>query len=623
MRMQRIIATMMILFMFFACGQMAVAAPADEATIDVRAKGSITIYKYDETSAREDQVFNDSYVSVGETNVGAETLYADYAIEGVEFTYLKIADIATYSTVVDSAGNASVQLVYGLNQRTFSVFSQLGLETTDAVRVDSAAGLYYFASDALIDFLADANGTMPVTTKNTLESFVRTNSGTALELTDDSGKTVADDLNLGLYLLVETAVPEQVTVTTAPFLVSVPMTNFSGDTWVYDITVYPKNLTGMPEIKKEVAEVTSAPVQGNYSTAVSASMGDKVAYRITSILPLITSEATHLSKYTFVDTLEAGLTYVQNDVLLTWYDEAGSQVAKWAELNQYFTVTYQGNRMTVSMTEEGLAHINPENSDHDGGLSGCTLVIDYKATVDSNDEVILGDAGNGNSVTLEWRRSSMDYTDTLTAGENGETSENGGKAPAVYTYGVELTKLFSDGNGDATQVQFVVFNDTDGYYLTAHEAADGLYYVTGTVGAAEADATVFRPAADGMLNIYGMEADTYLVTELETAGGYTLLKDNIVIHIGNERSQVVCTAQECYHEEHEFLTANAAVNNDVVTMKNHGESENAIVPLTVINERGYQVPATGDGGTFILPLFGILGACGLGIAAVMMRRRRV
>lgn len=591
----------------------AMAASVDEATIDTSAKGSIAIYKYDETSAREDKVFNDSYVSTGEKNTGAEDLYADYAIEGVEFTYLKIADIATYSTVVDTAGNASVQMVYGVSSNSYNVFASLGLDVSQAVKVDAAAGIYYFTSDALIDFLAAANAQTPVAAKNTLENFVRTNSGTAMALTDANGKTVAENLSVGLYLIVETAVPEDVTTTTAPFLVSIPMTDLRGDYWIYDVTVYPKNLTGMPTIKKEVAEVTSAAVPGQYSTAVSASMGDTVAYRITSVLPIISSEATYLTEYTFTDVLDAGISYVQNDITLTWYDESGNEVTKWAELNRYFCVSYTGNQMMVAMTEAGLKHVNPD-------FSGYTLVVDYTATVDSNGEVVLGDEGNGNAVTLEWRRTSMNYSDTLTAGNEYDTDEGITQAPAVYTYGVELTKVFSDANGDASAVKFVMYNQTDGYYLTAAKASDGLYYITGKVNSTKEEATVFSPAPDGVLNIYGLEADTYIVTELETDGGYTLLKDDIQIGLNVERYEVICSMEECSHDKHEFLTASATVNGDAVTMEKRGESVNAVAPLTVINERGYEVPATGDTGTFFLPLIGILGACCLAIATFSIKK---
>ena len=619
--MKKVYALIMAVMMVLFCGLTA-AASVDGAIINTGEKGSITVYKYDETQAREEQMFQDSYVSVGEKNSDVENLYADYAIKGVEFTYLKLADISTCSIVDEQTGKESVQLVYGLNQTTLTTFSSLGLQTSDAVRVDTEGGIYYFTSDVLRGCLAEANRTMPVTTKNTLERFVKENPGTKMEKTDETGKSVANELELGLYLLVETAVPENVTMTTAPFFVSVPMTSVDGKHWVYDITVYPKSLTGKPEIRKEVSEVTSAPVRGEYSTAISASMGDEVAYRITSILPLITSEATHLTRYTFVDILEAGISYVPGQISLTWYDENGNELARWSELNQYFAVDYRGNQMTLEMTEAGLLQINPENSDESRGFSGCTLVIDYLATVDCSEEAVLGDAGNGNRVTLEWRRSSMEHADTLIAGENDSSRVNSGKAPAVYTYGIELTKLFSDGNGDATQVQFVVFNETDGYYLTAQEAARGQYYVTGKVGTSQGEATVFYPDSDGTLRIYGLESDIYRVKELETDSGYTLLKEDIRIYIQNERTEQVCAAQECNHETHEFLTAHATVNDDLVAMKSHGDSQNAIVPLTVINERGYEVPATGDRGTFFLPLVGMVGACGLMGIPVMVKKQR-
>lgn len=613
MKWKKLIAAIMAATMAIVLCMPAMAASVDEAIIDTSAKGSITIYKYDETSAREDKVFNDSYVATGEQNADAENLYADYAIEGVEFTYLKIADIATYSTVVDSAGNASVQLVYGVSSNSYNVFASLGLDVAQAIKVDTTAGIYYFTSDALIDFLAKANEQTPVATKNALENFVKTNSGTAMALTDAKGKTSAKELNVGLYLIVETAVPENVTTTTAPFLVSIPMTDLVGDNWIYDVTVYPKNLTGKPVIKKEVAEVTSARVPGEYSTAVSSSMGDTVAYRITSTLPMISSEATYLTEYTFTDVLDAGISYVQNDITLTWFDESGNEMAKWSELNRYFRVSYTGNQMTVTMTEAGLSHINP-------AYSGYTLVIDYTATVDSNGEVVLGDEGNGNAVTLKWRRTSMNYSDTMTAGNEYNTADGRIQAPAVYTYGIELTKLFSDANGDASAVKFVLYNQTDGYYLTANKAADGLYYVTGKVNSTKEEATVFSPAADGVLNIYGLEADVYIATELETDDGYTLLKNHIQICLNADRHERVCSAEMCSHDKHGFLTASATVNGNAVTMEKRGESVNAVAPLTVINERGYEVPATGDSGTFFLPMIGILGACCLAIATFSMKK---
>lgn len=48
------------------------------------------------------------------------------------------------------------------------------------------------------------------------ETYVKNNGGTAMEETDSYGHTEATNLELGLYLVVETKVPEYVTTTVAP-----------------------------------------------------------------------------------------------------------------------------------------------------------------------------------------------------------------------------------------------------------------------------------------------------------------------------------------------------------------------------------------------------------------------
>ena len=57
---------------------------------------------------------------------------------------------------------------------------------------------------------------------------------------------------------------------------------------------------------------------------------------------------------------------------------------------------------------------------------------------------------------------------------------------------------------------------------------------------------------------------------------------------------------------HVLLTASATVDNDNVGMKPSGESTNVIVPLTVINTRGPELPKTGDNGVWRYGVFGIL-----------------
>ena len=68
--------------------------------------------------------------------------------------------------------------------------------------------------------------------------------------TDKDGIAKFADLNLGLYVVIETVTPDKVTSPVKPFLVSVPMTQASNPSeWLYDIHVYPKNGTTYGEVK--------------------------------------------------------------------------------------------------------------------------------------------------------------------------------------------------------------------------------------------------------------------------------------------------------------------------------------------------------------------------------------
>ena len=65
--------------------------------------------------------------------------------------------------------------------------------------------------------------------------------------TDKDGVVKFDNLEIGLYVVIETYKPASVTQAVKPFLVSIPMTRKGevkkGEEWLYDVVVYPKNST--------------------------------------------------------------------------------------------------------------------------------------------------------------------------------------------------------------------------------------------------------------------------------------------------------------------------------------------------------------------------------------------
>lgn len=763
--------------------------------IDMSQKGSISIYKYDSTSARRDGVWelgDDGVVtlkdegvtytvrSTGEQNLTAQRLLADYAVQGVEFSYVHCGDVETYSYT--SGDTSKVNVVYEIDKELADILS---LKETEAYDMEAEGVAYkctsdklHYDSSQLTDALSALIGNGDTEAKNMLEEYAESNLTGKFDKTDADGYTHVEDLDLGMYLIVETEVPEEVTVTCEPWFVSLPFTNRSdsdvsaqdedretaGTKWLYDIVCYPKNQTGMPTIDKMVRNAygnidpdgissfdtdyivssfdedtgASDPVgfvndrnneegidEYKYGDTTTASQGDILDYSIVSKLPTISSAATYLTRYTFTDTLSKGITYNKDariaiynneadavinntknavlamdlenaDISLSNEDQtytAGSPNAAWLYSQNYVNynvinhasdLKYGETTLTVSFTDEGLKMINEglaqssdildygdyaytdENGDvvlNEEGFGDYYMVIYYTATVNSDAQVILGDNGNPNDVTLEWERTSEGYTDTLE------------DRCYVYSFGLELTKYFSDKKGDLSNVKFIIYNATDGYYVVAdnraEESEENIYYTGGQADIEDTllgktvsknKATVFTPNEAGKLNVYGLEADTYYLIEIQTDNGYKLLKDPVVIeidtatreirpssagYVGNDNAEsshvhdetcldeagnMICgiaadenangrpigkTAMYVGQSGDDFVLAKAKVDGVDIQMKNDiidTASTDAIVNLEITNTKVPELPATGGNGTLIFTLAG----CGAAFAGIMV-----
>ena len=607
-KIHRVLALLLAALMALGLMTTAFAATDSAPIIDPGKKASLSIYKYDITTAGKDGAWDaESYVSTGLHDGAVIDKLSKYAIQGVEFTYLRVADIAMNNELVD--GQRQVGVLYGFDSsdRSNAVLSTIGLTNADAHKTDN--GINYFTSDMLNNKLSAALAANTTTVKNALEAAAK-DGGVAMTETDATGHTSASSMEQGLYLVVETRVPENVTSTCNPFFVSLPMTTIDGAAWNYDVTVYPKNQTGNPTLDKTVREAKNSTgkntgsltdITDGYAHTATASVGDTVDYQIISTLPTITSKASSLSEYTYVDTLSKGIRYNKNDVVIEFFKDAGctDKIATWAVNSGKFTVGYEdtANTMTIHMTDAGLAEINESESVYTDsvkrGYSDCTMRITYAATLTAAAK--MGDTDNPNEVVLTWKRTNTTYFDTLK------------DCCHVYTYGIDVLKQFSDNGGNARNVKFRLHNDTDDCYIIA-EQKDGVYYAKGFT-AKKSDATTFIPNAQGHIVVKGLENDAYSLTEISTDKGYVLLRDAVKIIIKTSENG------QCEKCGAKLLTASATVNGKDVTMTDG----NAIAPLTVVNNPGFDLPKTGGYGTW---MFTIGGVALLGAAAFIVVKSR-
>ena len=180
------------------------------STIDTSKKGSITIHKY---------------LVKGELPTGG----SNYGEELTDTSNLKEAD----GTAYEAAGGVG-----------FSIYKVM--DAKDLVAYYD--GKYAGTEPSATAYTVDKDGGQV-----TLGASHYNRVGREQKTAPD-GTTTFSDLELGLYLVVETAKPAAVTEAVEQFLVSVPMTkvgkngNDDPTQWLYDIHVYPKNSTKVGEV---------------------------------------------------------------------------------------------------------------------------------------------------------------------------------------------------------------------------------------------------------------------------------------------------------------------------------------------------------------------------------------
>lgn len=356
-----------------------------------------------------------------------------------------------------------------------------------------------------------------------------------------------------------------------------------------------KNSTG-----KNTGSLTD--IKDGYAHTATASVGDTVDYQIISTMPTITSKASDLSEYAYVDTMSKGIKYNKNDVAIEFFKDSGctDKITTWAEDSGKFTVAYDDaqNIMTIRMTEAGLSEINEAATVYTDsvkrGYSDCTMRITYAATLTA-DAATYGDRDNPNRVKLTWKRTNTTYYDTLE------------DCCHVYVYAIDLIKQFGDNNGTFGKVKFIAYNDTDGYYIKANMEGE-VYNVTGFTSN-KSEATMLIPNLKGHIILRGIEDDTYTLTEVATDKGYVLLRDPVKI--------MVITKEDgaCERCGAALLTASATVNGEPVSMTD----ANAVVPLRIINNPGFDLPKTGGYGVWMYTVGGVLL---LGAAAFIVVKSR-
>lgn len=343
-----------------------------------------------------------------------------------------------------------------------------------------------------------------------LTELVKTR-GSALPVSGIDGKTRADHLSEGLYVLAITQITDRddfrVLSGHAPVLLMLPQLNASkiseseiedpDDLWIYDVSVYPKSRTLESGKRILLSDMT-------LKQADDRETGSMISFISYLNLPNLGNSGRY-DEAVLDDSMTDGLYHkkIAKVVYGAWLKD---EVLSYDILNTYkelspstdYTVSDSEHGFRLSLTGEGLDKINALTFN-----SG--LYVIYDALLGTNAAIGTdGPEANESSWAVSTDRTGESYTL---------------HSPLVNTaaYGIDL---FKTGLSDASDARFSI--NAAGSPVYFEKNGEGTYTAQGTM-ACENSVSSLSPSPDGRLRIRGLDSASYTITETRTEPGHSLL----------------------------------------------------------------------------------------------------
>lgn len=520
--------------------------------------GSVTITKYESNTGAGETLSPENYTGEAPTGEGYILL------QGVEFAYVEVGERVQVDTAVENSSQTEIQ--YKVTNADF----------LEAIGLDKTKLNTNFTQTELNEAIK--------TKKTETIAFVKAKAGANKKSTEaTTGAVKFDKLSLHkLYVFAETDATKaalasdgntkvNVTKVSVPFLVSLPFTEKNGTT-VKDLKVYPKNSTGEESIDKKIVEGETEKL------TTAANIGDTVNYKVTYSVPVTENG---LESLVITDTMSKGLTFNESSDSVTVYNGDTKVDSENYSVKKSVDSSTGEQIITITFTSEYCQSLTTDSTQE--------FTITYTATL--NEKAVLGQTGNTNKVQLK-------YTNK---GEEEKTiSPDKDKEVKVFTYGIDLTKQ-GEGGAKLSEVEFKLTDGTN--EINVLKSGDAYYPSNDT----KASSTVTTDN-NGEIHIRGLKPGTYKLKETKTNAGYVLLKNPVVIVI----TQTNATTG----------VATAKVGNKDVTMIEDNGSLTAKVPLTVVNSKGFNLPATGGRGIALFTIAGIAIVAAAGSLLFMRKRSK-
>lgn len=491
---------------------------------------------------------------------------ATYTVNA-DFTDLFAAAKTAYTGDVKAASTVYLTYDYTNHKLVLSDETSAGaIDLANTTKLDST----YFEAD-LISRLTD-NGDKELFSAWTAD-YVAANSIDAVTATATENSSVTiTGLGAGYYAVLASNVPDGVSILNSILQVTPAAGMVSVDLKAESIP-----------FEKKVSVGGSAP-----AADATASVGDTLTYTITSRVPN-PADFTDITEYVISDTLTnqlldpASLVLTIGTTVFKSNPAAGETDINAIATENYGTYTEGSQSFSLTFNTAALA-----------AYKGQAVTLTYSAELTS-DAVNI----NGNDATLEYTN------DGNVSSQTAHTD--------VYTFGMDITKVFSDGSTTHyADVTFQLRTDASNADTAIGFAGDDGVYVK-----ADSDDTQVEDlelATDGSLTLTGLNAGTYYLVETATAenDGFNLAAPVTVVLTQDADSKADLDGNT--------TTASMDGTNLNVTISEN-EKQVSLAGFKVLNQKGFQLPTTGGAGTWMFTIGGIVLIAAAGGVFFALRRK--
>lgn len=384
-----------------------------------------------------------------------------------------------------------------------------------------------------------------------------------------------------------------------------------------------------PLITKKIQEDDNIDVIGNqgWNDIGDYEIGQTVPYKFESNIPNI--NGYHTYKYVWHDIMDSALTFNKDSVQINISDTNKTYIVKQNE----FTVLENINGESFNVVIDDIKTIidrefnNIDNQGHN--VYRQTVTLTFNATLNDNASLYTGRPGFENDVRLEFSNDpDNDNANTRNTKSTGFTPWD---TVLCFTYKLNLTKTNND-NTVLKNAKFRLYSDEqckNEVYVKQNKDGDYIVINRDSVVGDEAPAEAVEMITDehGNFIIYGLDGQTYYLKETDAPNGYRQLLDPIKLTINPtftaERNSYI-KGDGATDKTLIDLSATATIKDfyngkfDEQTLDLMSEANEGISYITVINNKGVQLPKTGG----YAVLFSIGGIALMGGAFVLYKKTK-